>query len=233
MLILKTDFLQRARSAIGVSGFSNPQVANMIKYHQWMDLLVPGNAVIFIGDSLTQGLANIAVEPCSVNFGIGSMNTFQLIEVLPFYKSLLRASAVVLEIGVNDFSMGLQARAGFDSRYRRIVEFIPKEKPLIVNSIMPVAQSGIDAGEILAANRSIQAICKDRPGCYFLDTWALMANPDDNQPLPEMFLVDGVQLSVHLSVMGYQTWINALRKEIGQLRLIEGCEIPSERAILH
>ena len=40
-----------------------------------MDSLVPVGATVFIGDSITQGLATSAVVPLSVNYGIGGDTT--------------------------------------------------------------------------------------------------------------------------------------------------------------
>ena len=59
-----------------------------------MDGLIPEGATIFIGDSITQGLATSAVSNQSVNYGIGSDTTLGVLKRLPYYNSMNSAKAV-------------------------------------------------------------------------------------------------------------------------------------------
>ena len=109
VLVFKTDFLPRLTSKLGNSPVkSDPYIADMLKHQRWMDDAVPTGAVIFLGDSIVQGLATAAVAPASVNYGIGTATTVDLIGALPSYRSLERAGSVVLSIGINDLAHGIQ-----------------------------------------------------------------------------------------------------------------------------
>lgn len=44
----------------------------MVYFYERMDADVPDSSVIFIGDSITQGLCVAAVSPLSVNYRIGA-----------------------------------------------------------------------------------------------------------------------------------------------------------------
>jgi hypothetical protein len=105
IVLIKSDFIQRVETKLG---FVKPKIEitehfhRMLRYHSRMDGNVPKQSVIFIGDSITQGLAVTAVINPSVNYGIGSDTTVGVLNRLPVYKSIEKASTVVIAIGVND-----------------------------------------------------------------------------------------------------------------------------------
>ena len=208
VLVLKTDFLPRLTAKLGnnTTHTSDPHVANMLKHQRWMDDAVPAGAIIFLGDSITQSLATAAVAPYSVNYGIGTATTSDLLQAMPNYRSLGRADTVVLAIGINDILRGKQE--GLSERYRQIVQSIPPSTALVWSGVMPAARTLADPDQITFANQTIKALCAARPNCVFLDTVILLSN--NREPNPELFLKDGL----HLSPVGYKTWIAALKRAI-------------------
>ncbi len=141
-LIVKTDFIPKVKVKLGVAAATpNPHIPNMVRYHQWMDKSVPDKATIFLGDSITQGLATAAVAPYSINYGIGSENTAQLLDALPSYMSLTRASTIVLAIGIND--LGQDMKEGLNDRYKKIAEVLSQKTQLIWNAVMPARHEKI------------------------------------------------------------------------------------------
>lgn len=119
VLIFKTDFIPKVKEKfLPTQMTSNPHGQRMIVYHKAMDASVPAGATIFLGDSITQGLATAAVAPYSINYGIGSATTSELLSNLPSYKSLERATAVFLMIGINDLGQGKSA--GLEERLQAI-----------------------------------------------------------------------------------------------------------------
>lgn len=163
----------------------------VLRGHLLMEGSVPAGAVVFIGNSHIAGLCTDAVATPSVNFGIGSDTTAGVLNRLPKYKCLERASAVVLEVGLNDLSR--RNDAAILANYRRIVEALP-DVPIVVCAIVPVTSE-----RVAVLNRALHDLCKSDPRCTFIDpeihSQSLMAADD-----------------VHRNSDGYKMWIEALRR---------------------
>ncbi|MCF7988593.1 MAG: hypothetical protein K9L60_13660 [Methylovulum sp.] len=223
-LIVKTDFIPKVKVKLGVAAsFPNPHIPNMLRYHQWMDESVPEGATIFLGDSITQGLATAAIAPFSINYGIGSENTAQLIDALPIYKSLSRANAIVLAIGINDLGQGM--KVGLNDRYQKVLESLPADVPLIWNAVMPVKLEDIALADIAATNKVIQTLCEKKVNCAYVDTWQFLSDKNGHV-ISDFFLDDGV----HLSPKGYSAWIAELRQTMKVVRADAQPIIPPDLA---
>ena len=208
VLVIKTDFLPRLSAKLeNPAPRPDPHIAKMLQHQRWMDDAVPDGAVIFLGDSITQGLATAAVAPISINYGIGTSTTADLIGALPSYKSLEHAGSVVLAIGINNLARGM--RGDLANRYQQIVATLPSAVPLVWSSLLPVRPSVVAANDIAAANRSIQSLCAARAHCTFIDMLPLLAD-DNGTPHPDHYLEDGL----HLSPSGYRIWIETLKQAI-------------------
>jgi lysophospholipase L1-like esterase len=211
-LIAKTDFIPKFKFKVGLGEMTPWQAhyENMLTYHKWMDENVPDDSIVFLGASITQGLAVAAVAPYSINYGIGGETTAQLLDALPYYKSLHRSKKVVLAIGHNDIALGKQK--GLNERYEKIIAALPSEIPLIWCSVMPFkVASGMKMKEsdVDDANRTIKSLCEKRGNCVFVDTCSFLAD-SDNHIIEGHFLEDGV----HLSPEGYRQWIKALKEAL-------------------
>jgi hypothetical protein len=66
-VLIKSDFITRIGYRIGLVENLQPEITQhfkeMLRYHERIDPHIPEGAVIFIGDSLTQGLYTSAVLP--------------------------------------------------------------------------------------------------------------------------------------------------------------------------
>lgn len=207
LLIIGTAIIVRSHLHGEPSNILEQHLNNMLAFQRWADPQVPANAVIFLGDSITQGLATAAVTPYSVNYGIGGENTAQLLAALPSYQSLAHVSTIVLEIGINDYIQGIQD--GIIDRYRNIVAVLPKENTLFWNAILPVRQDIVRLMDLIDTNRIIKTLCEERKNCFYIDTWKFLTDKEGNI-ISEYFLDDGI----HLSVKGYQQWILALQSAL-------------------
>jgi len=192
----------------------SPHVKNMLVYLEWMDENVPDRSVIFLGDSITKGLAVAAVAPYATNYGVGGETTAELLDAMPSYKSLNRVTTIFLAIGINDLNQS--RKEGLNERYRKIVAALPHKTPLIWSSVMPTTIKHISQIDIIEANLTIKALCEDRGNCFFVDTWSFLTNKS-GQMIQDYFLADGI----HLSPNGYKVWIAAL-KEANQHVTIQG-----------
>lgn len=190
-VLIKDDVPARLAVRLGLRDKPDwPGVELVREGHRQADHLVPYGSVIFLGDSITQGLPPLSAV--SVNYGIPGQRSDQLLNALPVYSSVSRASAVVITIGTNDV---LQGRTqGIEDRYRGILSKIPRHVRVILSAIPPMAAR--DTSSVVAAARNA---CAEDARCTFV-------------PVPKLDLVDGV----HLSPSGYSRWSELLRAAMTQ-----------------
>ena len=210
VLLIKTDALTKVKEKIAVDRvISRARLAAMQRYYEWTDYSIPNQSFIFLGDSITHGIAADAVTPCAVNYGIQSARTDDLLKAIPSYKSLNHASAIFLAIGINDLGEGKQI--GLNGRFAEIIRLLPRETPLIWSAIMPTGtkETGIDLIAIREGNETIKSLCAKHARCTFVNTWPLFADTN-GQIVRSLYLDDGL----HLSPDGYIVWRTALRSAL-------------------
>ncbi len=189
---------------------------------QWAaDVAKDQGAVVFLGDSITQGWGpdfKQAFEGMKLaNRGIGGDTTRGMLIRLQEDVLTLRPQAVVLLMGTNDIEVGVPVEA-IGRNFRRIAAALkahdPK-MPVIVCRIFPSSATKHRPKEtILAVNEQIAAAVKGDPQFTVLDTYALFAN-DEGDARPDLF-----PDLLHLNAAGYAKWASALRPlfaTLGQL----------------
>ena len=214
LVLWKSDFLQRVGFRLGwVSVW--PHHERMMVYHRWMDPVIPDGSVIFIGDSITQSLPVCAVVPNGVNWGIGGDTTVGVLRRLREYRSLERAQAVVLAIGVNDLPW--RSDEAILATWDEILAALPSGTPLLVSAMLPFDSRiwkgvGVDGtARRLHLNAEVKSRVAARGG-QWVDASSRLE--DETGCLQLGFHTgDGI----HLSPEGYQVWIEALREAIAQL----------------
>jgi hypothetical protein len=201
ILVFKPDFVDELKNRLlPAQEYVNALGQRMMILHERMDASVPAGAAIFLGDSITQGLATAAVAPFSVNYGISSATTQELLQNIPKYRSLNRASAIFLMIGINDIDQN--KFTGLADRLRTIANAIPHDRTLIWSGIMPVYTDSIQPEQIAHINEAIEQICSQRSKCTFVNTQEVFGSGG------ESLFSDGV----HLNDAGYSKWIPVLRQ---------------------
>jgi len=103
VILAPSKALERFRGLFKQPNELTPHYHQMVTFHSHMDGNVPDDSVIFIGDSLTQGLCVSAVACPSVNYGIGNDTTLGVLQRISQYESIQRAKVVVIAIGINDW----------------------------------------------------------------------------------------------------------------------------------
>lgn len=213
--LIKTDLLPRAAIRFGFPKPAIPEEESIIPrlrgVHEQMDSSVPDGATIFLGDSITMGLATAAIASYTVNYGIGWQRSDQLINSMDIYKSIKRASRVVITIGTNDLLQGRESR--IESRYRAILEKIPSGVEVVMSSVPPIGDvvfygKKIDDNDVRGVVASAKKICEADRRCKFVNAYEALSK--NNIPLPNVLLADGV----HLAPKGYELWISLIRKAI-------------------
>ncbi len=221
LVLWKSDFLSRVERKFGVNRTPPPtqeiteHYKRTLAYHVRMDGNVPDGSVVFIGDSLTQGLCTDAVTSPSVNYGIGSDTTVGVIERLPAYSSLRRASVVVLACGVND--MKFRDNKEIVQNYRRILQGLPQSVAIVCSAVLPVNEGlygepkVVNNAKILDLNFLLKGICSEDARCVFVDAGGRLVDAGGNLS-PTLQDGDGI----HLNSAGNRIWIDELRNAIGK-----------------
>lgn len=187
----------------------------MMTYHTCMDGNVPEGAVLFIGDSITQGLCVAAVCERAVNYGIGSDTTVGVLERLPAYGSIARATAVVIAIGINDMSR--RDNAAILDNYQKIIEAIPEGTRLLFSAVLPLDErvERITEGRnarIHDLNADLKKRCEESERACFVDAGPVLTDETGNLAA-DYHVGDGV----HLNTRGYTLWIEALKEMLATM----------------
>ena len=213
LVLAKSDFIEKVGYKLGVSTI--PELSayydRITTYHFRMDGNVPDGATLFIGDSITQGLATSAIANPSVNYGIGSDTTLGVLNRIRKYESLNRADTVVLAIGVNDLSRRSDEK--IVTNYKKILDSIPEEIPVVVSAILPVDERvqrvNSENNRISTVNKLLRDLSLKYDNVTFSDAGSSLRDPENNLK-SDFHVGDGV----HLSSAGYQVWIRELRRAL-------------------
>ena len=216
VMAVKSDFIEKVEGKLGtVPQELTSDYYRMLAYHKRMDALIPNGATIFIGDSITQGLATSAVSTLSVNYGIGSDTTLGVLRRLPHYNSVKTAEAVVFAVGVND----LKRREDTEiiDNFRAILQNVASQTKVSVSSVLPISNSislgSFSNSRISNLNSSLADLTSDYSNAVFVDTGYRLK--DENGSLQAEFHVgDGV----HLNRKGYRVWISALKEGLSNVK---------------
>lgn len=188
----------------------------MTNIHKKKEGNIRDDSVLFFGDSLTESFCLSCFFHNGVNYGIGGDTTSGLLKRLPEYKSISTAKGVSISIGINDLR-GIKSDNynKLIKNYTDIIELIPSNKKILLNSINPVDSNKLSGYQddikltISNINKDIEMLCNDRENCYFLNTAQYLA--DINGNLREKYHIgDGL----HLSSSGYQIWGDLIAEAI-------------------
>lgn len=186
----------------------------MLKSHLSIDALLPDNAIVFIGDSITEGLAVTAVTSNGINFGIGGDTTIGVLNRVRQYTSLNKTQTIVLAIGVNDLKV--RENSEIIENFKKIFHELQEKSGarIVISAILPTNEAvrpewkGFNA-RINDLNQFLAAFCDSNDQFSFLNIGPLLANIQGNLD-SQYHNGDGV----HLSTKAYQLWINALKHAI-------------------
>jgi len=179
-------------------------------------------AVVFFGDSITQGWGTDfrkAFEGMKLaNRGIGGDTTRGMLLRLKEDVLALNPKAVVLLMGTNDIEVEVPVDA-IGRNFQKIVAALkahdPK-MPVVVCRIFPSSATKKRPKEtILAVNELFAAAVKGDPQFTVLDTYALFANAEGDA-LPNLF-----PDLLHLNAAGYAKWASALRPVFATLGYLD------------
>jgi lysophospholipase L1-like esterase len=204
--------LYRLKTQMGLyEPMQSIQYQSLITMYQRVDKNVSPDSVIFIGDSLVQGLAVVEISAKAVNFGIGHDTTEGLLKRLHHYQSIQQAKALVIAVGFNDLNKvdDLRLMANFED----ILEAIDDRVAIFISALHPVDEQLVNRSQI--NNQRIQAInlqlaekASAKTNIYFSSVYAKLSK---NGKLNSRYHIgDGI----HLNKQGNELWIAQLREDL-------------------
>ena len=183
---------------------------------------VDRNAVVFLGDSITQGANDdfLGLFPGLkiANRGISGDTTRGMLLRLDDDVLALDPKAIVMLMGTNDLEEGA-APDVIAANVQLILTQIAKSRPntpVVLCLVFPSSASQKRPAEsIRNINLLFQRIARGNSQVTVLDTWTLFAGPEgDAKPedMPDL---------LHPNEAGYRRWAGALRPVLATLGLIE------------
>jgi len=176
-------------------------------------------AVVFLGDSITQGWASMAKDFPNLhvaNRGIGGDTTRGVLYRMQADVVELSPEAIVLLIGTNDIGLGADPEDVADN-IREILRELKKSNPkmpIIVCRVMPRSDRNLHAEEkIKKLNSILDAIVAADPQFISCDTWSIYADANGDcskDEFPDL---------LHPNAIGYAKWAAALNPLFAKLNL--------------
>jgi lysophospholipase L1-like esterase len=160
----------------------------IVHLHLWQSA-PPDGAVVFLGDSLVQGLAGSDFKVKTVNLAIPGLTANRVASLVQEHPHLAQAKAVFVSIGLNDLLNGRNPTKGLTD----IANAMP-DVPVLWHAI--VRSPLVDQERTDAANATAQRLCASMPQCRYIET----AMPTGSH----------LQDQIHLSAIGYRAWSNSI-----------------------
>lgn len=179
-------------------------------------------AVVFLGDSITQGWGDALSESFPglkvANRGISGDTTRGMLVRLDGDVLALHPKAVVMLMGTNDLEEGADP-ATVAANVILILKQLREQDaamPVVLCHVFPSsATKARPAEKIRKVNEYLAEAVREAPQVTLLDTWTLFAN-SDGDARPEEF-----PDLLHPNALGYAKWAAALRPVLATLGLLE------------
>jgi len=168
--------------------------------------------VVFLGDSITEGLSVYGYFPEAKIIGVNSLNTISAKEQIENVVSL-KPSKLFILIGINDIWEGGSVDEYID-RYRELINKIKagtSDSKIYIESILPVSEYAMERNEQISnkiideANNKIKVMARE-VGVNYIDINS--AFKDNKGNLRSEYTNDGV----HLIDYYYPTWTGILER---------------------
>ncbi|NVK86845.1 MAG: hypothetical protein HWE13_01900 [Gammaproteobacteria bacterium] len=176
------------------------------------------NALVLLGDSLTEDLAEQDFFTHVVNYGIRQDTTYGLYLRVQQYERVQDARAIALLIGINDFWRGRDNK-NIVENIVKIIDLLPQDTPVVVFGLLPVDERKGWQGwnqRIKQVNASIEVQLKGR-GVVFDNLGAELIDQSGNLA-PQYHVGDGV----HLTSAAYKIWAQRLLQALNQQGIKDG-----------
>lgn len=177
---------------------------------------VTQNAVLFIGDSITEGfyLQGYMPNVPTINRGISADFASGVVDRLELLNLDSKPRAALLMIGTNNITCTheLDKYIADVTTVMKYLQINAPQAKLYIQTILPLGKEWSVAPKVREYNEKLAKLASEL-GVGFLDIYSLL---QENDYLPASLSGDGV----HLNGTGYQIWTNFLLKTFKQDGLI-------------
>ncbi|MBY0513803.1 MAG: hypothetical protein K2P78_07805 [Gemmataceae bacterium] len=173
------------------------------------------NSVFFVGSSsiVRWDVKKAFPELPAVNVGFGGSEVRDSMHFVGRIVTPFKPAAVVFYAGDNDLAAGRKP-ADLADDFKAFVAAVHKDVPacrILFISVKPSVARVKKFDDQKKANALVREFCATDKRLAYVDVVPLMLGPD-GQPLPELFVKDGL----HLSPAGYDRWSAAVRAALGK-----------------
>lgn len=218
LALVETDLAYRIDRKLGLGLITSKELTpfyeEMVGSQQQLDGSIVNGSVVFMGDSITQGLNVAAITHPAINYGIGMDTTYGLIKRIPQYSSLERASHIVIAIGVNDLIRTNRNNDAILDNFQQIFKLLPDGVPVTVQAIIPVDERIVEQGfnqRVTQINQQL-ALLANENNARFINMGDELTDEQGNLK-SEFHVGDGL----HLTTKAYQVWIKTLKQSFQPL----------------
>lgn len=184
-------------------------------HHRRLSKNITSNQVVFLGDSMIEGLNTSAAIPSAINFGIGNDRISWMLDRMSGYQNLDKAKAWVFGIGINDLMNSSEHDQ--ELALEALQHKFQTDKEIYLLAVLPVTEERSDKLnnlnlKVTAINVRLQSIAESSANVHFIPAPPkLLSQPGALNNLAH----DGDGL--HLNQLGYAIWIAHLNDKLGSL----------------
>jgi len=207
------DFLVKDEQAGELTQHYHEKLAE----HLSKEVDVNHNAVVFLGDSITEYYDVTKVDENAINYGISMDTTVGLIRRIPDYQTLNNASLIFLLIGVNDINRYNRSPLLIAKKYDAIIKMLPESVPVVFADVLPVDERvGFHGYNIIikGINQKIDEISRSNSRVTYLELYRHIVDETGN--LSSLYH-DGD--GVHLNKDGYKILTQKISRAVKQKAL--------------
>ena len=220
IVLTKSNFIEKVELKLGITeppltGHSYYMDALGRYFANRSNTTVRGDGIVFIGDSITNGLSVETIFG-SVNYGISGDSVKNAKDRVKKY-SHLEDKTIIIALGVNDIPRENDQIA---SDYRLLTENLPSSSLILISSVLPVDEPRFEEhwktkkknSQIDELNTRLENLAGEFPNARYIDSAKYMR--DTSGALLESFHKgDGI----HPNTSGYEMWVKGLREEFKRI----------------
>ncbi|MEK7991839.1 MAG: GDSL-type esterase/lipase family protein, partial [Thiotrichaceae bacterium] len=217
-VLIKPEFVHSATYKLGI--YPAPlHYERRLAGHLLKNARIQDGDIVFLGDSIMEKADISQITSKGHNFGINMDWTGGLANRIPLYRTLDKASLLVINIGINDLSLRKGETTDCFSHYQKMLDLLPKNIPTVLNSVLPLGKakdkSQIDNEKIVHFNQLIKQYADSRPNYYYLNIASQMK--DSNGGLKAEYHLNDY---IHLNKRGYAVFIQVINDFLKQNQLV-------------
>ncbi|MCV6638958.1 GDSL-type esterase/lipase family protein [Candidatus Albibeggiatoa sp. nov. NOAA] len=217
-ILIKPEFVHTATYKLGI--YPSPlHYERLLAGHLLKNSRIQEGDIVFLGDSIMEKTDISQITNKGHNLGISKDWTQGLADRIPLYRTLDRASTLMVHIGINDLSLRKGEAVDCFSRYQHMLSLLPENIPVVLNSVLPLGggkdQSEADNSKIEKFNQLIRQYAESRPNYYYLDIASHVK--DENGALKAEYHIYDF---IHLNKQGYAVFIQVIHDFLAQNQLL-------------